>query len=164
MTKRKWIHESVSPTSFFRRYEKTSWMQCVRSFITRKLLNIWSWQVFWLAPSSMPSHSARNSGLRDFEDTFGAYSSGVCSGFSPDSLFTHHLKNRGNEHQIQRQIYGVILNMQVLFQRNYWNNWIDRILKIIGISSDSLCIKWLKWSFPISLALILFERLWLYRT
>jgi hypothetical protein len=24
------------------------------------------------------------------EDTFGAYSSGVCSGFSPDSLFTHH--------------------------------------------------------------------------
>ena len=57
--------------------------------------------------------------LEIFEDTFGAYSSGVCSGFSPDSLFTHHLKNRGNEHQIQRQIYGVILNMQVLFQRNY---------------------------------------------
>ena len=33
--------------------------------------------------------------FRDFEDTFGAYSSGVCSGFSPDSLFTHHPKNRG---------------------------------------------------------------------
>ena len=27
------------------------------------------------------------------EDTFGAYSSGVCSGFSPDSLFTHRLQN-----------------------------------------------------------------------
>ena len=26
------------------------------------------------------------------EDTFGAYSSGVCSGFSPDSLFTHPIQ------------------------------------------------------------------------
>ena len=40
------------------------------------------------------------------EDTFGAYSSGVCSGFSPDSLFTHHLKKRGDKHQNQKQIYN----------------------------------------------------------
>ena len=44
--------------------------------------------------------------LGDFEDTPGAYSSGVCSGFSPDSLFTHHLKMRGDKHQILLQIYG----------------------------------------------------------
>ena len=31
--------------------------------------------------------------IGDFEDTPGAYSSGVCSGFSPDSLFTHRPKN-----------------------------------------------------------------------
>ena len=43
--------------------------------------------------------------FRVIEDTFGAYSSGVCSGFSPDSLFTHHPKNRGDEHQNRRQIY-----------------------------------------------------------
>ena len=53
--------------------------------------------------------------LGDFEDTFGAYSSGVCSGFSPDSLFTHLLKNRGDEHQNRQQRYGGFLNMQATF-------------------------------------------------
>ena len=49
------------------------------------------------------------------EDTFGAYSSGVCSGFSPDSLFTHHLKKRGDEHQNRWQRYKLILNTQAKF-------------------------------------------------
>ena len=79
---------------------------CPSALITRKLINLRNWQVFWLAPSSMPSHSHRNSGFWSIEDTFGAYSSGVCSGFSPDSLFTHHLKKRGDKHQNQKQIYN----------------------------------------------------------
>ena len=40
-------------------------MQCrLSAFITRKPINMRYWQVFWLAPSSMPSHSQpRNSGF-----------------------------------------------------------------------------------------------------
>ena len=68
-------------------------MQCVRSFITRKLLNIEIGRSSGLLhPRCLPIRI--DSGL-EIRGHFGAYSSGVCSGFSPDSLFTHRPENRG---------------------------------------------------------------------
>ena len=49
-----------------------------------------SWQVFWLAPllSAFPSLKQSDSGIWMVTKGFdGAYSSGNCSGFTPDSLF-----------------------------------------------------------------------------
>ena len=60
--------------------------------------------------------SKKGQWLAEIKDIRGAYSSGVCSGFSPDSLFTHHLKMRGDKHQILLQIYGGFLKMQAKFQ------------------------------------------------
>ena len=44
------------------------------------------------------------------EDTFEAYSSGVCSGFSPDSLFTHHPQD------LRRQAPKSRANLQTIFE------------------------------------------------
>ena len=69
---------------------------------------IWSASLSSYYPKAFNNEIGRSSGLLhprclpiridsglEIRGHFGTYSSGVCSGFSPDSLFTHYLKNRG---------------------------------------------------------------------
>ena len=65
------------------------------AFITRKLVNKWILAGL-LACSILETFPflIGTVALRVVEDTFRAHSSGVCSGFSPDSLFTHHSQER----------------------------------------------------------------------
>ena len=68
-SERKRIHEMPTVLPYFHKDSRRPFFhECSVSeaFITRKLLNIWSWQVFWLAPSSMPSHSATKQWLLEY--------------------------------------------------------------------------------------------------
>lgn len=125
------------------------------------------WQVSWLFPEKLPSHlpwhvarHAGNSGRRvaDFSsecpDGHGIYSSGHCSGFSPDSLLipaddsarktnngtkilffsVHYLHFRKNsDHQVQKQYFMSFRNADKNTRPKKLENTCENILRIVVI-------------------------------